>query len=627
MAIVEAPAQSTTEDDEDRPGYLSRWMKADPVRAVAAVLILIQVLWRANMTAKSYHTLDEFTFMSIASQSPLNAEYLLTTYNHHLLPGLKFVAWVFTAWNEMAYWPYAITLILLQALVSVAFFRLLRQTLPSTWGILLPLAIMLFSPLTLEANELWVVGLIMLAWQLAAIISLSALMKYSRTRRKRQLVAMTLAVLFAMAFSQKGLLIVPLLFLTATCLLVKGGPLRSMWLALKRFWPAWAALGTIAIAYAVFYVLQPRGAIPYPRNYDDITTFLRQQIGSTLASGLVGGPWEWLPAGGGNPPHAASPQLLTYAAWIVIACFIAATIWRRRIAGRAWLMLAGFSILNAAVFAVTRLGEMAPAFIVGQVSRYVGEIVVVAAFCAGVALTGLKSDPRPARPLPLPASMSGAAAALTAIVIAALSVGMIWSTDGFATLAAVKPSRGYVENAIADMQKAPKGTVVLDAGVPGDVISIWCCTEERSGTAKLFAPLKQKPVFAQEGDNLYMFANDGHLRKATVSGVGMRRPAAPCGEPDGGYVARNGNTVRLPLEVSPWTWGWAVRIGYLSTADTKATIWYGSSSHTIPIKKGLNQYIFFIEGGGQELLLSLADRSATLCTDDIQVGQIGPVSP
>jgi hypothetical protein len=357
-----------------------------------------------------------------------------------------------------------------------------------------------------------------------------------------------------------------------------------------------------------------------PKSAGEVTGFLADLFGSTFGPGLIGGPWSWTPSGDG-PPFVDSQTFANYLAWAVILGFVVITVYKRQSAGRAWVLLASFAALNAALLATTRLGTPV-SWLMGLVPRYVGEAVVVAAFCAGVALSGLRHE-GPARKLPLPAEMRrpGVAAAGTialVLVVATLSVGAILTTSRFADLAEKKQSRVFLENAETELRKAPPGTVFIDQAVAEAVVTgfYW----PRNMHSQVFLPMPNGPVFVQEGEHPSVFDGEGHIRPAGVEGLkAPKGPASGCG-----YLVDAGKTARIPLGVNTFVWGWAIRIGYMSTGDTTATFRLGGATHTFPVHKGVNQYLFHLEAGGDTVELSLANPSLTMCTDDLTIGKVVP---
>jgi hypothetical protein len=319
---------------EQRPGRVARWVSEHPVHAAATALIALQLAMRVQIASRGYLAFDDFTFASRAADSHLSPAFLLGLSNNHLMPGGMLVTWLLTRATGLAYWPYVVLLAAAQALVDVAFYRLLRLVLRPSWLLLVPLTVFLFSPLTLEATSWWAVGANLLMMQLAMVLAIGAQVKYVRTGNPRHLVSLGLAVLLGLLFFEKSLLIVPLVYLVTACLYVGGGPLRSLWRAARRYWPSWAVLGGIAVGYLVLYLTRSGSAVHRPNKVSEAATFLRELVGSNFVPGLVGGPWRWLPTGDGAPLTAPA-DVLRWLSWAVFAAFVIATVYFRRSALRA----------------------------------------------------------------------------------------------------------------------------------------------------------------------------------------------------------------------------------------------------------------------------------------------------
>jgi len=107
MAVTgsEAPARA----EGDRAGWVARWVGAHPVDAVAAVLIVVSLAWRAQIASRGYLAQDDFLMASQATESELTLQYLLRTYNH-LMPAGLLLTWLITRAVGLAYWPYVLLL-------------------------------------------------------------------------------------------------------------------------------------------------------------------------------------------------------------------------------------------------------------------------------------------------------------------------------------------------------------------------------------------------------------------------------------------------------------------------------------------------------------------------------------
>ncbi len=225
-------------------------VRRSPVSVVAAVLIAVSVAWRAVITARGYLAVDDFPLISRADAAELGPGYLFQPYNNHLMPAAKLLTWTVHRLTEYDYWPYATLLIVGQAAVSVALYRLLAAMLPAGWLVLVPLCLFLFTPLTLEVSAWWAVGVNLLPMQLAMILAVGAFLRYARTRRGRHLGTLALSVAFGLLFFEKSLLIVAFVFLLAVLLHADGGPVASVVAAVRRWWRAWLVLAGVSLALA-----------------------------------------------------------------------------------------------------------------------------------------------------------------------------------------------------------------------------------------------------------------------------------------------------------------------------------------------------------------------------------------
>jgi hypothetical protein len=261
--------------------------------------------------------------------------------------------------------------------------------------------------------------------------------------------------------------------------------------ALRRWWPAWSVLAGISVAFLAGYLSASTSSLRRPASADEVVAFLGQLAGHTIAPGLVGGPWSWLD-GADGASLTAPGRTARWAAVVVVLAFVAFTIWLRRSAARAWILLLAYLALVAGLLAATRLGS-AYSGVAGAVPRYVSDVVVVAAICVGVALCGLRrAEPREQPPdhgETVPAR-SGAALAAGVVLLVASS---LWSGTGFADDWAVKAGRDYLRNARADLAAAPPGTVFMDQPMPESVVP--ALSAPWNAQSRFFAPLDPGPVF------------------------------------------------------------------------------------------------------------------------------------
>ncbi|MGB2569190.1 hypothetical protein ACPFP2_12155 [Micromonospora citrea] len=384
-------ASTGTTNAPEGTGLVGGWARAHPVRAVAAAMILVSLVWRAQLASRGYLAVDDYMLIARAAEADLTPGFLLTLYNNHFMPAALLITWLVTRAVGLAYWPYVLILTAAQAVLAVSFARLLRTLVRPGWALLVPLAVFLFSPLTLEATSWWAVGVNMLPMQIAMVLAVSAQVRYVRSGRRRHLVTLGLAVLLGLLFFEKALLVVPLVFLLTTFLFVGGPPVRAVLTTVRRYWPSWLVLTALSLGFLALYGSRAESSLRRPDSLGEVFSFLWQLLGSTVVPGLLGGPWRWLPAGDGAPV-TAPPELGRWIAWVAFLVLVVLTVRLRRVAGRAWLLLASYLTLVTALLAATRLGSIY-SDVAGAVPRYVSDVVVVAALCIGVALLGLRPVP------------------------------------------------------------------------------------------------------------------------------------------------------------------------------------------------------------------------------------------
>jgi hypothetical protein len=634
MAVTEADTVAVR-----RPGPVTGWLRADPVRAVALALIAVQVAVRAEIAAPGFLVSDDFVLAERSTELGLKAEYLLGMFNNHLMPGGLFITWLVTRTAALEYWPYLLIMLTAQAVLSLAFYRLLRllfqpragTAAPAAWGMLIPLCLFLFSPLTLEATAWWAVAANQLPMQLAMVLAIGAQVRYARTGRNRHLLTLGAALVFGLLFFEKSLLVVPLVFLWTACLLVDGGIVHSVVQALRRFWRSWLVLSAVTLVYLVGYFARAATTVREPASTGEVLTFVRQIIGSTLVPGLIGGPWRWLDAGDG-PPVTAPAEPARWISWAVFLGLIVVTVRMHRIAIRAWVLLALYVAITIGLLGATRLG-LGYSAVAGLVPRYVSDVVVVAALCVGVAVLGLASAGTAGRrdaaavPAPAAARASEASATITSaphpavlvVALVALLGSASWTAARFGDDWAVKSSRDYLRTAQAELAAAPVGTVFFDAPVPDVVIST--LSRPYNLQSKLFQYLSPRPQFVTTAENPSIFDAAGHIRRVRIDGATTSRPGP---DVDCGYRARGGQTVRITLPKSLDHRTWAVRFAYIGSGASPATLYFGGTLGRFETKAGLNHIHFVMDGGGDAFELTLADPNVSMCAGDVAVGHASP---
>ncbi|MBM0277049.1 hypothetical protein JM949_17420 [Micromonospora sp. STR1s_6] len=589
---------------------------------MAVALIVVSVAWRAGLATRGWFSQDEFVIAAQVLGTGLDADYLLRTFNNHLMPGGLLVAWAMVRAAGFATWPWVLLLAVGQAAVGFATWRLLRSLLRPGWGLLIPLCLFVFSPLTLEVSSLWLVGLLVLPMQLALVLAVAAQVRYVRTGRLRHLVAVAFWLVFGLLFDTKSLLIVPLLFLLTVFLFTSGGAWRSLVTTIRRYWPGWLLLFVLSAAYLAFYLTLPSGELREPTSVGQVLAFLGDLVGETMAPGLLGGPWRWTYAGDG-PPLVNPYDIAKWLSWALLVTLVVVTVRRRPSAGRAWLLLVSYLGMVAVLFAVTRLGgPLGP--LVGVVPRYVADVVLVAAICVGAALLGTKDadeDEVSAWPVPTVLREPGAfAVGLVSIIVvlATVGVGTLWSTARFGDNWSTKYGREYLATTQAELAAAPPGTVFLDTVVPDRVVAGYFWPDNLQ--SHFFRPAEHRPTFVEEAARPSTFDDFGRIRPVVVQG----RKIVPGPVADCGHLAQGGRPTRIPLDGYLVEWPYVVHFGYLSSGDSTALFRLGDATREITLRRGLNDVFFLLEGAGDAVEVTVRTAEVGVCTQLITVGRAVP---
>jgi hypothetical protein len=645
---------TATEAEPADRGGLGGWIERDRVRAVAAALIVVNVLVRAEIATGGFLAYEDFILGSRSLRSDFGG-FTHEMWNNHLMPGAMAVIWLVTHLWPVAYWPYALLMLIGQAAVGIAFYRLLRRLLPPGWGVLVPLCLLLFSPLSLEATSWWVVGVNHLPMQLAMVWGIGAQVSYAQTRRRRHLASLGGALVFGLLFFEKSLLIVPLVFIVTACLLVRGGPVRSVIVTVRRYVASWLVLAAISLAYLALYLTLAESAGSRSLAAGQVWAFVKQALGSALVPGIVGGPWRWLDTGDGTP-MAYPPESARWLSGVGILLLVGCTIWRRPTAARAWLIVALYTAMDLALLSATRL-EYAYSALVGLLPRYVADVVPVAALSIGVALFGLSrpvavvaardgaevaardgadvaardgAEPeRAPRPLPgerelartlagaLPPPLRDLSGLVTAVALVALLASALVSAMRFGDDWAVKAGRDYVRTVQAELAKAPRGTVFFDAPVPERVVpSIFHPENQQSYFLRQLHP---RPKFVTAAEHPSIIDDFGVIRPVAVAGPSSKPGPASCG-----YEATGGQAVRIEMPNEVFTWLWAVRVRYQADAAAPAVLSFGDTRHRFDVRPGANQFMVLTVAGGTALEFQVLDPQVRVCVSEVTVGNPRP---
>ncbi|WP_270889446.1 hypothetical protein [Pedococcus sp. 5OH_020] len=632
-------AGPTEQVDPPAPSAPPRRQPARWVSLSVGAVLVVGLATRGWVAWRGYYYLDDFTFMAkAAGHSALDPDYLLEPYNSHLMPGAYLWVWVLTWTMPFHYGAVVVVTVALQAVLGGLFYTLLRRLFGASPLVLLPFAVLVLSPLTLPGTTWWAAAVNQVPQQLAMVAALLAHTAYLRTGRVRQGLLGPLALVGGLLFSEKTLLLLPLVA-GLTVLFFTTGPARGrIRVALSRHRVVWLGYAVVALPYLGYYVTHVPSPARHPGQGSALVQLGLESLVRGVVPALLGGPWTWVRIGYAGAladpsPFACGVALVLAVAVVVGSCLLHRDAWR------GWVLATGYGMLNLVVLAFSRAAIIGP--VIGDEYRYVTDLALVAALGLGLATVPLAGRwrlgpattlaPRetvrrwfassPVRDqlaeLPRPTTGGVAAVATSGLVLSAT-----WSTVAYDEFWHDNPARPWVRTASAELARADGDVVLAEGYVPQKVA--WALLGPYAGVGRLLSPLPEAPRTLASGpaaDALWMLDSEGRLQRAAVEGISARKgPAKSCGWRLGARA------VTIPLQKRTLPFRWTLRIGYLSTTSTTAVVTVGGHRTTVPFHAGLGSVYLLVDGAVDQVTVSALQDAGTLCTDDVTVGTAVPAA-
>jgi len=609
---------------------LAAWAGRRGVVLGGLALIAAQLIWKGFFLGHFYFRQDDIHVLELALGHAFSWSYLTFVGAGHLIPGVYAIAWA-VARISLYNWALAsaVTLVLLAA-AGLAAFRLLRTLFGNRPAILIPLAVYLLIPLTMPDLGWWSSAIESLPLQIATFMALNAQVYYVRTGRFRHAAAAAAWVVFGLLFFEKAMILPALLFAVSSGFLIEGSWRSAARQCLTRFWRSWALQLALVAGYAAVLVVSLRtsSAQPgVPGTADGTYTFAAGLVKNTFLPGAIGGPWQWFPSADAEYAYSAPPAALTWLSLIVAVAVVAASIWVRRQAWRAWAILAGWLLAaDIAPVLLGRIRELSPALL-GLETRYVADAAPVLAICLGLAFWPAAGS-REAVPVRRAASAGQAGRLVAAAAFGAFAIGSVWSVQAYQNVTTSVPDRIFIANARLAVAHAPRGAVVADTRVPQALmLGIFGPYSYASRVVGPMVPATARIRWVRRPagtiDHLWVFGRDGKLHEAAVYG----RATAPittkrrCQPVTHGRVA-----VRFAVPSGAGTR--VLRVAYLASAAAAGktvTVTYGGSARPLLLRAGLHSAYFPVRGAADSVTVS-GPAISGLCVGDMQAGIIAPSS-
>lgn len=591
------------------------------VMTAALALIALQIAVRSWVAAGGFFYWDDLILISRSGTSSLlSLDFLLYDHDGHLMPGAFLLAGISTKLAPLNWALPALTLIVGQALASLALLRLLKLIMGARPALLIPLTFYLFSPLTLPSFAWWANGLNQLPMQIGLAWVAGDAILLARTGRTRYAVTGTLVFVGALAFFEKSALIPFVAFAVLWLLARVAGEARPLRHVARIGAKLWLPSLAVLAAWAAVYLTQVQSRLTL-EHLDMLPGLLHHGTSMGLVPTLVGGPWTWdrWPP---SPPWATPSAVLIALSWLALAAVVVGSLLRRRRIGWVWPAFAAYAFGSQLAMALTRSSD-GTAYEIAQTLRYVADGAVVFAIALAIIYTAPRREGHPAIP---PLLSLRTRPALVGTLAVAFVASSLWSTATFMERWRDNPTVDYFHNAERALA-ANQGTPLLSQAV-----SIWVLlpiASPHNETRNIFGPLTERPPFADSTDTLRMLDDDGNLVPATIVPVRTmtQGPIQDCGtRVTGSAVALDpGVTAELALDQPVLEWEWTAQLNYLANRDGLIEVkMQNGKPVTVPVTAGLNTVYVRMIGGGYSVRVAAVTPDLNLC---VGAGPLGSPIP
>ena len=361
-----------------------RWT---PYRLGVVLLVVVAVAFRAYSVGRWSWQDDDWRLMHWAVSRPFGS-YYLTNYSGHVLPGGFLLTWVVTTISPLDH-VVAVAFTAVASGVGVGVWALaFREMFGERLRLLIPLALLTFTPLAMRPQMWWTAALLMLPLHLATGLCVYFTARYARRHDRGSVVGVVLSLVGGLLFWEKALLVV--IPVVGVLLFCSDLPVRR---TLRRAWPLLVSVAATVLAYLVLYRV-----ITAPQPGEEKTGFdpsawpglgkaldlYREVVTQALLPAALGGPWGTTLVPG--KPLAGPSTLTVLVSGLLVLLLVAAAVVVRR---RAWVplaMVAGYALVATSLVLfsnrVALFGDLAV-----REDRYTVDIVAVGALAAAMLVT------------------------------------------------------------------------------------------------------------------------------------------------------------------------------------------------------------------------------------------------
>jgi hypothetical protein len=598
---------ATYVEEEDAPASAapSQSRASRTVPLLGLLVVAAATGFRIWVIHPAWFFFDDFFFIEQAREKGLTADYLVTPYNGHLMPASWLLTWVNAKADPFGFGYPATEIVVMSALVGLGLLRLLISLFGPRPGVLFPLVLALFSPVLLPATTWWAAAVNLLPMLISLTFGLTAFVQHLRDRRTSDLVWSLAWLLLGLAFVERSLVVVMVMWLVAIMYFATGPVPHRVGHLLRTYRTAVVAHGLLVPAYLAVYVV-------YAKNFDaqSVTSrpffgVLGYVAGIAFPSGATGGPLRWRVAEV-TQSEAHPHQAVLILAWLVVATVVWASVRTRHRGARAWLLPLTALVANALLIAVSRAiyfgSEISLDF------RFQTEVAVLLPLAVGLAFLPVVGAVESSEPKESGWRLDTRATVLPAMAVFLVAATVSASSFPLRNLTTTSPQR-YVETFEASARALP-GRQVLDRPTPA---YLWSPVAYPTNLAsRILAPLAGLVDFrSATTDDAWRIDDRGRLVPLEL--VESRSQTASVGD-DGCFTTLRGGAVSSSALDGPVLGvDWYVRIDYHASESVRLTLSVGDTSRTDRLEPGTH-YLLAPAGGSYDAVrLEVPQGSAPVC--------------
>ncbi|GAC68216.1 hypothetical protein GS4_14_00460 [Gordonia soli NBRC 108243] len=619
--------------------------------SVVIVLIVAQLVVRGWLVATGGFYWDDLIFIGRASTHPiLSWEYLGHSHDGHFMPLTFLVAGVSTLIAPLNWIIPAATLIVAQAIASIAVWRMIRVIAPAArGGAIAAFAFYLFTPMTVPAFAWWAAGLNSLPLQAAMAWIVAEAVRAVRGDVAPQamrgvVIRSTIVFLVSLGFFEKSLFILPVAFVAAALVVRRtrsaetqeptpsrdpaptdadsgsrshATDLGPIGIAFVRVRALWASLGAVFVVWLVIF-FAVSDATAGEHSIGQTARLVWRSVTNAILPSFVGGPWEWerwVP----SPPMGFAPLWMIVSGLLVVVGAIWWAVTRRQGAIAIVLFTVAYAVL-AQVPAMWNRSSANTALELAQTMRYLPDTAVVITLAWALVLAAppirRSAEATATRRHAQDPAGQVAPVAVGAALVGALVVGSAMiSLASFSSSWRDDPTGDYLANAqrsLAQNREHP----MFDQALPLEVLLPVAYPDNQ--ISHTFGRITDRSPFASTTDTLNVLDSAGNLVPGTVT---QRRTIeagrGSCRRPE------VDERKRLPLDGPLIQWRWSVALSYCANRDGIVELALdGGPAVRVPVRSGLHVVYAQLDGAGSRITATPVTPGLALHTGEGRVGEV-----